>query len=51
MWTRIGKPVDQGGNQIQSGPGGEYEMLGMLAFLQQCRTGTGPARSSAGSGR
>ena len=34
MWARIGKLAEQGGNQMQSGPGGGYEMFGMLAFLQ-----------------
>ena len=34
MWARIGKLAEQGGNQLPSGPGGGYEMFGMLAFLQ-----------------
>jgi hypothetical protein len=34
MWARIGALAEQGGNQLQSGPGGGYEMFGLLAFLQ-----------------
>ena len=34
MWARIGKLAEQGGNQLPSGPGGGYEMFGLLAFLQ-----------------
>ncbi|HWN63458.1 MAG TPA: hypothetical protein VNO25_22620 [Streptosporangiaceae bacterium] len=34
MWARIGKLAEQGRSQMQSGPGGGYEMFGMLAFLQ-----------------
>jgi hypothetical protein len=34
MWARIGKLAEQGGSQMQSGPGGGYEMFGMLVFLQ-----------------
>jgi hypothetical protein len=34
MWARMDKLAEQGGNQLQSGPGGGYEMFGMLAFLQ-----------------
>jgi hypothetical protein len=34
MWARMDKLAEQGGNQLQSGPGGGYEMFGILAFLQ-----------------
>jgi hypothetical protein len=34
MWARIGTLAEQGGKQMQSGPGGGYEMFGMLGFLQ-----------------
>ena len=34
MWARIGALAEQGGNELQSGPGGGYEMFGLLAFLQ-----------------
>jgi hypothetical protein len=34
MWARIGKLAEPGGSQMQSGPGGGYEMFGMLVFLQ-----------------
>jgi hypothetical protein len=34
MWARIGRLAEQGGKQMQSGPGGGYEMFGMLGFLQ-----------------
>jgi hypothetical protein len=34
MWTRIDALARSGGAGLQGGPGGEYEMLGVLAFLQ-----------------
>jgi hypothetical protein len=34
MWTRIDALARSGGAELQGGPGGEYEMLGVLAFLQ-----------------
>jgi hypothetical protein len=34
MWTRIDALASSGGAELQGGPGGEYEMLGVLAFLQ-----------------
>jgi hypothetical protein len=34
MWTKIDTLARSGGAELQGGPGGEYEMLGVLAFLQ-----------------
>jgi hypothetical protein len=34
MWTKIDALARSGGAGLQGGPGGEYEMLGVLAFLQ-----------------
>jgi hypothetical protein len=34
MWTRIDALTRSGGSELSGGPGGEYEMLGMLSFLQ-----------------
>jgi len=34
MWTRIDALASSGGAGLQGGPGGEYEMLGVLTFLQ-----------------
>jgi len=34
MWIRIDALAISGGAELQGGPGGEYEMLGALAFLQ-----------------
>jgi hypothetical protein len=34
MWARIDALARSGGAGLQGGPGGEYEMLGVLAFLQ-----------------
>jgi hypothetical protein len=33
MWTRIDALARSGGAGLQGGPGGEYEMLGVLAFM------------------
>jgi hypothetical protein len=34
MWTRIDALARSGGSELSGGPGGEYEMLGVLRFLQ-----------------
>ena len=34
MWTRIDALARSGGSALSGGPGGEYEMLGVLSFLQ-----------------
>jgi hypothetical protein len=34
MWTRIDALARSGGAELSGGPGGEYEILGVLAFLQ-----------------
>src|SRR5579872_1729824 len=34
MWTKIDALARSGGSALSGGPGGEYEMLGMLSFLQ-----------------
>jgi hypothetical protein len=34
MWTRIADLAGRGGDDLPSGPGGSYEMFGVLGFLQ-----------------
>ena len=34
MWTRIDALARSGGSELSGGPGGEYEMLGVLSLLQ-----------------